>query len=184
MAQSATVYTFEISLNDADRGVYEALEFRVARHPSESEEYLLTRVLAYCLEYTEGLAFSKGLSEPDVPALLITDLTGLTRGWIEIGLPEPARLHTAAKATPRVVVYAHKEVSAWLARLSQATIHRLDHIEIFAIDREFLASLAQQLARRMTFDLTVSEGMLFVTLGALSLSGAVTRQQVVRSGAR
>ncbi len=178
MAQGATVYTFEISLNDADRGVYEALEFRVARHPSESEEYLLTRVLAYCLEYTEGLAFTKGLSVPDVPALWVVDLTGLTRVWIEIGLPEPSRLHQAAKATPRVVVYAHKEMGAWLTRLSQATIHRLEHIEIFAIDRDFLAAFAEHLDRRMRFDLTVSEGVLFVSIGDTSLSGSVTRQAV------
>ncbi len=107
MVRNATVHSFQISLNDADRGVYEALDFRVARHPSETAEYLMTRVLAYCLEYGEGLAFSSGgLSNPDAPALEIRDLTGRLQSWIDVGTPEPARLHKAAKAAPRVAVYA------------------------------------------------------------------------------
>ncbi len=63
----------------------------LARHPSESAEYLVTRLLAYCLEYTEGIAFSKGLSDPDEPAIVVRDLTGALRGWIEVGAPEAAR---------------------------------------------------------------------------------------------
>ena len=74
MALTATIYNIDIDLADADRQVYETLALRVARHPSESEAYLLTRVLAYALEYTEGIAFSRGLSEPDEPAITIRDL--------------------------------------------------------------------------------------------------------------
>ena len=92
MALSATVYNFELRLADADRNVYETLALRVARHPSESPEYLFTRVLAYWLEYTEGLTFSSGgLSDPDAPALAVRDLTGLLTRWIEVGTPDPAR---------------------------------------------------------------------------------------------
>ena len=84
MALTATVYTFDIELAHADRGVYETLALRVARHPSESEEYLVARVLAYCLEHAEGIAFSSGgLSDPDEPALAVRDLTGAIRSWIE-----------------------------------------------------------------------------------------------------
>ena len=94
MALSATVHSFEITLNDADRGVYEALDFRVARHPSETAEYLWTRVLAYCLEYGEGLAFSSGgLSNPDAPALEVRDLTGQLRQLDRGG-------HARARAAP------------------------------------------------------------------------------------
>src|SRR3982751_3494828 len=93
MALSATVYVFVIELADSDRGVYTSLELRVARHPSETAEYLLTRVLAYCLEYAEGIAFSKGLSDPDEPAIAVRDLTGALEVWVDIGLPEPERLH-------------------------------------------------------------------------------------------
>ena len=98
MALGATVHVFTVRLSHVDRGVYETLELRLARHPSESAEYLVTRLLAYCLEYTEGIAFSKGLSDPDEPAIIVRDLTGALHGWIEIGAPEAARLHRAAKA--------------------------------------------------------------------------------------
>src|SRR5665647_3956724 len=76
MALTATIYNFDVQLGDVDRGVYETLSFKVAQQPSETEEYLLSRVLAYCLEYAEGIAFSKGIAEPDVPALAVRDLTG------------------------------------------------------------------------------------------------------------
>ncbi len=113
VALTATIYTADIDLADHDRGVYETLALRVARHPSESDEYLVTRLLAYALEYTEGLEFSTGgLSSPDDPALAVRDLTGALRAWIEIGWPDGARLHKAAKASPRVAVYPHKDAGS------------------------------------------------------------------------
>jgi uncharacterized protein YaeQ len=178
VALSATVYNFEIRLNDADRGVYASLAFRVAQHPSETTEYLLARVLAYCLEYTEGLTFSKGLSDPDVPALAVRDLTGALRSWIEIGTPEPARLHKAAKACHRVVVYSHKDVTPLLARLTSEPVHRMNDLEIYSIDREFLAGLAARITRRMNFDLAVTDRHLYLSLGEQTLSGVVTAHRV------
>jgi len=118
MAIAATMFTFDIDLADADRQVYETLALRVARHPSESEEYLVARVLAYAMEHTEGIAFSRGVSEPDEPAILVRDLTGAIQSWIEIGSPDAARLHRAAKAAPRVAVYTHKDAAPLLRNLS------------------------------------------------------------------
>ena len=123
MALNATIYTFEITLNDTDRGVYQSLAFRVAHHPSETAEFLLTRVLAYCLEYGEGLAFSKGLSDPDAPALAIRDLGGILQSWIDIGTPDTRRLHRATKAAARVAVYSHKDVATLLAALAADAVH-------------------------------------------------------------
>lgn len=114
MALTSTIYNFEVDLADADRGVYESLALRVARHPSESEDLLLTRVLAHALEFEPGIEFSPGLCNPDEPALWIRDPTGALRAWIEVGTPDAARLHKAAKASPRVVVYNHKDVTQWL----------------------------------------------------------------------
>ena len=88
MALSSTVFTFEIDLSDADRGVYESLALRVARHPSEADEFLVARVLAYCLEYREGIEFSRGgLSDTDDPPIAIRDLTGRMEAWIDVGTP-------------------------------------------------------------------------------------------------
>src|SRR5687767_11708414 len=85
---TATLYNFDVELADSDRQVYESLALRVARHPSESEEYLVTRVLAYLLEFTEGIDFSAGISTPDEPAIAVRDLTGAIATWIEIGTPD------------------------------------------------------------------------------------------------
>jgi uncharacterized protein YaeQ len=178
MALSATIHVFTVRLADADRSVYETLLLRVARHPSETAEYLLTRVLAYCLEYTEGIAFSKGLSDPDEPAIAVRDLTGVLTTWIDIGAPEAARLHKASKAAGRVAVYAHRDVDALLARLQGERIHRGDLLEIHAVDRDLLAALAARLERRMEFDLAVSDRHLYVSLGDETLSGTVEMRRL------
>lgn len=165
MALGATIHTFDIDLNDVDRGVYAPLNLRVAQHPSEAAPYLLTRVLAYCLEHTEGIGFSKGLSEPDEPAIFVRDLTGALMAWIEVGLPEPERLHRASKASPRVAVYAHKEPALWLTRLAETKIHRANELEIFAFDPAWISNLATRLERRMSLSLTRSDGEIYLALG-------------------
>jgi uncharacterized protein YaeQ len=176
---TATVYNIHIDLNDADRGVYESLDLRVARHPSESEEYLVARVLAYALEFTEGIAFSTGgLSDADAPPITVRDLTGAVTLWIEIGNPDAARLHKASKAAPRVAVYTHKGVDRLLENLAGTRIHRAEALEIYAIDRTLIAALASRLDRRMAFSLTISDRELFVSLGTETLNGLVSRHRL------
>ena len=175
MALGDTVYVFEIELANSDRDVYESLKLRVARHPSETAEHMLTRVLAYCLEHTEGVALTNGLSEPDEPAITVRDLTGTLRAWIDVGSPEAARLHRAAKLAPRVVVYTHKDAEQLAARLSAERIHRSEALELYAVDREWLANLTPRLARRMEFALTVADRHVYLSLGAETFTCAVVR---------
>src|SRR5450755_79178 len=163
MALGATVYNFKIELADSDRGVYTPLDLRVARHPSETEEHLLTRVFAYCLEYTEGISLSNGLSDSDQPAIAVRDLTGSLRVWIDVGAPEAARLHRAAKLAPRVAIYTNKDAVQLAARLGTERIHRVDAMELYAVDRDWLASLAARLTRRMEFTLTVAERHVYLS---------------------
>jgi len=178
LALGATMYVFEVRLADADRGIYETLTIRAARHPSETVEYLVTRLLAYCLEYGEGIAFSKGLSDPDEPAIAVRDLTGALQSWIEVGAPDAARLHKAAKAAPDVAVYVHRDVEPLLARLAGERIHRAGSLRICAVDRELLAALVARLDRRMDFDLAVSERTLYLSLGDETLTGVVTERRI------
>jgi uncharacterized protein YaeQ len=175
MALGATIYVFNIDLADSDRAIYRPLELRVARHPSESEESLLMRVLAYCLEFDEGIAFSNGLFEPDAPAIAIRDLTGVLRVWIDVGTPEAARLHRAGKIAQRVVVYTHKDPGPWLARIAGERIHRSDALEIYSLDREWMARLATKLERRMAFSLTLSERHIYLSLGEDTLACVIER---------
>lgn len=178
MALSSTVFTFDIDLADGDRAVYEHLTLRVARHPSESDAFLVARVLAYCLEYQDGLEFSRGLSDADDPPLAVRDLTGGMRAWIDVGTPSADRLHRASKAATRVAVYIHKEHTQWLAALAGAGIYRSGSIEFRVIDCSLIAQLVARLERRMSFALSVSDGDLFVSFTDTSISGAVTRLTV------
>src|SRR5690606_15307300 len=175
MALGATIHVFSVRLSDVDRGIYETLELRLARHPSESADFLVTRLLAYCLEYTEGIAFSKGLSDPDEPAIVVRDLTGALRAWIEVGAPEAPRLHKAAKAAERVVVYPTREASTWLERVAGERIHRQEHIEVRVIEPQLIATLATRLDRRMEVDLSNSEQVLYLSVGDETTSGSVAR---------
>lgn len=178
MALTATIHTFEIDLADSDREVYETLALRVARHPSETEEYLVTRVLAYALEVTEGIEFTRGLSEPDQPAIVIRDLTGAMRAWIEVGAPEAARLHRAAKAVPRVAVYTHRDPAQFVGRLAGERIHRAEALEVYAIDRRLVGALATRLERRVAWGLAVQDRELYLTTDGETLTGSVVRHPV------
>ena len=176
MALTSTVYNFDIDLADADRGVYETLALRVARHPSESDEFLVARVLAYCLEYTDGIEFSRGgLSDPDAPPIAVRDMTGALRAWIDIGTPGADRLHRASKAAPRVAVYIHKESAQWMAGLGAAKIHRAAALELYALDRSLVASLVARLDRRMSCALSVSDHHVFISFSDATIDGAVER---------
>lgn len=175
MALTATMYLFEVELADSDRGIYETLELRAAMHPSETADYLLTRVLAWCLEYREGIAFSKGLSDPDEPTLFARDLTGAFTLWVEIGTPDAARLHKAAKASPEVAVYCHKDARHLASRLAGEKIHRQEDIALYAFDRDFLARVLKHLSRRMRFTLTVAERHLYLSVDGNSYDSVLER---------
>jgi uncharacterized protein YaeQ len=153
--------------------VYQSLSLRVAQHPSETPDYLVTRVLAYCLEFAEGIGFSKGLSDPDEPAICVRDLTGALQVWVDIGLPEPERLHRAGKAAPRVAVYTHKDPTQWVARLAEAKIHRVEKLAVFAFERAWLTSIVTKLERRMKFSLARSEAEIYLTLDSGETSQTV-----------
>jgi uncharacterized protein YaeQ len=173
MALTATIYNFDVDLADSDRGVYETVALRVAQHPSESDEYMIARVLAYLLEYTEGITFSRGVSEPEEPMISVRDLTGAITSWIEIGTPDAARLHKAAKSAARVAVYCHKEGAQWLKGLAAAGIHRADALELYAIDRALIGDLVARLDRRIGFALSVNDRELLVSIGTDNLTGSI-----------
>jgi uncharacterized protein YaeQ len=175
VALSATIYNFDVELANVDRGVYEAFALKVAQHPSETNEYLLTRVLAYCLEYTEGIGFSRGLAEPDEPPITVRDLTGALEAWIEIGAPDADRLHKASKASPRVAVYTHKDPAQLKRGLAGARIHRADALELYAVDRALLGELVELLDRRVKLAVSMTDGQLYVTMNGTTVGGTVER---------
>jgi uncharacterized protein YaeQ len=176
MALPATMRKFEISLADSDRNVYEELEWRVAQHPSESERYLVARVLARALEHADGLEFSKGgVSDDEEPALVQRDLRGDLVAWIEIGSPTPDRLHKASKLCKRVVIYAWKNADELAAAIVERKTHRADAIELNELDAAFLDAAAAKLERNNKWSLAVTGGALYLTIGETVLESTTRR---------
>lgn len=175
MALTATIYNFDIELADSDRNVYDTVTLRVAQHPSESSEYLVARVLAYLLEFAPGIEFSRGVSDPDEPAIAVRDLTGRITSWIDIGAPDAARLHKASKAAARVAVYTHKDPAQFLKQLTGERIHRAEALELYALDRPLVAALVARLERRLAFSVSINDRELYISIGEENLTGHVAR---------
>jgi uncharacterized protein YaeQ len=179
MALPATMRRFDIALADSDRDVYEQLELRVAQHPSESERYLVARIIARCLEHGDGLEFSKGgVSDDSEPALVQRDLRGDLVAWIEVGAPAADRLHKATKASPRVVVYAWKSPEQLVAAIAERGVHRARDIELYALTGEWLDRVAATLDRTNRWELAVAGGALYLTIGGRLFEGSVTRMPI------
>ncbi|MEZ4661159.1 MAG: YaeQ family protein [Caldilineaceae bacterium] len=178
MALSATIYNFLIDLSDVDRGVYETLDLRVAREPSEAVEYMLLRVLAYCLEYGEGIELTRGVAAGNEPAIYLRDRTGQITAWIEVGLPDAARLHRGSKLAGRAAVYTHRDVTQLLAQYAGKKIHRAAEIPIYAIERRLLEQAAQWLERRTSLVISVTERQLYLSIGEHTLSTQVVEYEI------
>ena len=173
MAAGATIYTFEVQLADVDRGVYEQFTLRAARHPSETEAYLVTRVLAYCLEFEEGIAFSDGISSTDEPAVVVRDLTGRLTAWIEVGAPDAARLHFGSKLADRTAVYTHRDPAKVIALWTGKPIHRAEAIALYSFDDGFIDAAVAELERRNIVTLSITERQLYLELNSVTLVSAV-----------
>jgi uncharacterized protein YaeQ len=180
MALTATPHHFKVELSDVDRGVYEALDLRPARHPSETLRYLLTRTLAYCLAYEPGIAFSKGgLSSSDEPPLSVRDATGRLLVWVDVGAPSAERLHKAAKAAPRVLLFTHAELAALRREASSQHVHKLEAIEVYRFEPAFLQALEAHVERTTRLGLTRSEGVLYVSVGGEVFESAIERASLL-----
>jgi uncharacterized protein YaeQ len=180
MALGATIYHVEVSLSDVDRGVYEALDLRLARHPSESMRYMLTRTLAYCLSYEEGIAFSKGgLSSAEEPPIAIHDPTGVLLAWIDVGSPSAERLHKASKAARRVAIFTSADMSLLRREAGSRNIHKIDQIVVWHLETKLLDALEDKIQKNTKVDLLHTDGQLYVTVAGATLEGQIARRSLV-----
>lgn len=176
MAISTQLYRFKIELADISRPLYENLDFRVAQHPSESLDFLLTRVLAYALNYQDGLSFSaEGLHNPDEPCLRIPSAFGGDRLCIEIGSPSARKIHKASKASEHVKIYTYKNPAHLADDIKNNAVHRWEELEIYALAPDFLNALAQMVARDNSWAITHDEGSLLIVAGATTVQGELSR---------
>ncbi|MBK6337884.1 MAG: YaeQ family protein [Betaproteobacteria bacterium] len=163
MALRATVFKVELSIADMDRGYYRDHVLTLARHPSETDERLMVRLLAFALCADEGLAFGRGLSADDEPDLWQRDLTGVIRLWIDVGLPDEKTIRRAAGRAGAVRLYAYggRSVGVWWDRVG-ARLSTIDRLTVIEIPREATAALAGLVDRSMRLQCTIQDGHAWV----------------------
>ena len=179
MASGATIHTFTVQLADVDRGVYDELALRVARHPSETDAFMMTRVLAYCLEFEEGIAFGEGISTTNEPAIVVRDATGRLTSWIEVGAPDAERLHFGSKLADRTLVYTHRDPVKVLAPWAGKRIHNAEAITLHSFDPGFVDSTVAVLERRNTVTLSITERQLYLDLNGSTLTSTIHDHRIV-----
>ena len=175
MAQPSTIYRAGIQLSDIDRGLYDSLQVTVARHPSETEERLLARILAYALFYEPELAFTKGVGAGDEPDLWLKGPDGRVSNWIEVGLPDAERLVKASRHSERVVLCAFGSALPIWEKQQLPKLAGISNLTIISLELAFLVSLKERLQRNISWSLTVTEGALYLAIDGETLESAVTR---------
>ena len=179
MALTATIYTFETTLADVDRGVYQSLPVRMARQPSETAEYMLTRFLAYCLEYTEGIAFTEGVAAGGgEPAVAVRDLTGRLTVWIEVGMPTAERVHRGSKQAARIAIYTHRNIAQVLAQLSGKQVHHAAEVPVYGFGAGFVEEVAATLGRRATISVSVTERQLYLDVDGRTFETTISEDRL------
>lgn len=171
MALKATIYKVELDVADIDRGYYASHALTVARHPSETEERLMLRLLAFALFADAELTFGRGISSDDEPDLWQCDATGTILHWIELGLPDERRLRRAAGRARRVslIAYGQRAFDVWW-RKHQSALARLGALEVRFVDDESMAALASLAARNLHLQCVLQDGQAVLGDGARSVT--------------
>jgi uncharacterized protein YaeQ len=170
MALKPTIYKARIELADSDRGCFESLALTLARHPSETAERLAARLLAYCLNSTRGLAFTRGLSTAEEPDLWQHGDSGEIEHWIEVGQPEEPRLRKACGRARRVTVYAFGRSAATWWKNSGEAISGLPRLRVVQLDWGETQSVAALLERNAQLGVNIVGGTLYIDDGTRSTS--------------
>jgi uncharacterized protein YaeQ len=173
MAQPSTIYRVGIQLSDIDRGLYESLQITVARHPSETEERLLGRILAFALYYEPELTFTRGVGAGDEPDLWVKGPDGRVTCWIEVGLPDAERLIKAGRHSERVVLCAFGSSLPIWEKQQLPKLAGISNLTVISLEQAFLGRLAERLQRSISWSLTVTEGSLYLAIDGETLESSV-----------
>lgn len=162
MALKSTIFKADLQIADMDRQYYDGHVLTIARHPSETDERMMVRILAFVLNASEALAFGKGLSADDEPDLWQKDLTGAIDLWIEVGQPDEKRIMKACGRADRVVIYSYSSMSSiWWNQIA-GKVERAKNLSVFnlsAITSQALTRLAQ---RNMQLQCTIQDGQVWI----------------------
>ena len=168
MALKATIFKVELQVSDLDRHHFATYPLTLARHPSETDERMMVRVLAFALDADEALDFGRGLSSEKEPDLVHRDLTGAIQLWVEIGLPDERDLRKAAGRATRVKVYTYGRGASLWARDNAEALSRLDNVQVVHVEQS--AELGRWAARNMSMTCTIQEGQVYLSCGGESMT--------------
>lgn len=158
MALKSTIFKMALQVADVDRGYYADHPLTIARHPSETDERMMLRVLAFALHADPGLTFGKGLSTDDEPDLWQRDLTGAIRLWIDVGLPDEKLVRRACGRAHEVAVYTYgRGADIWWNR-SRAALDRLQNLRVTSVPVATTQELAKLAQRTMQLQCTIQDG--------------------------
>lgn len=162
MALRSTIYKAQLELADLNRSLFESHSLTLARHPSETEERLMMRVLAFAMCAREGLAFGKGLSNEDDAALWHIDDVGEVKLWVDVGLPDDDRIKRACHKADEVVVFAYgRSVPIWWGQIA-SKLTRFENLTVLQISTEDAGKLTAQADRTMRLNWTIQDDTIYL----------------------
>ena len=170
MALKSTIYKATLGIADMDRPYYGEHTLTLARHPSETEQRLMVRLLSFSLHADERLEFGRGISADDEPALWFKEFSGEIRTWIEVGLPDERLLRRACGRADNVIVFAYggKAMEMWWLK-ERSSLMRLKNLQVFALTNEQSDALTALADRNMSLQCTVQDGQVWITNGPVTV---------------
>ena len=170
MALKPTIYKAQIELADSDHNCFESLSLTLAKHPSETLERMVVRLLAYCLSCTRGLEFTRGISTADEPDLWVHSDSGETQNWIEVGHPEAPRLRKACGRARQVTVFAFAKSTPTWWRLNSEALNALPHLQVWQLDWAEVQAAANLIERTVQLNASIVGGIIYLDNGSTSTS--------------
>lgn len=172
MALKSTIFRCGLQVSDMDRGHFATHELRLARHPSETDERMMVRLLAFALNADERLEFGPGIGADGEPDLVLKDLTGAIEHWIDVGLPDEREVRKACGRASAVTVYVYgRGAEIWWTQ-NQGALERLSNLKVWDLSRELTQALAKAANRNMDLSVTIQEGQFWIDAGGVHLQSA------------
>jgi len=165
MAQKATIYKVELSVSDMDRNYYETHNLTVAKHPSETDERLMLRIIAFAQNAHEKLEFSKGISTDDEPDIWQKSLSGELELWVALGLPSEKIIRQSCGKANEVIIYCYggRTAEIWWEKIKNSTT-RFNNLQVISFSEKDTSELAKQVSRSMKLHVSIQDGDVMVSI--------------------
>jgi len=178
MALKATIFKVDVSITDMDRNYYNEHHLTIARHPSETDARMMLRVLAFILNATETLEFTKGLSEVDDPDLWQKNMTGDIELWVELGQPSDQRIKKGCNQSNVMLVYSYEDgvFEQWWSKEKNKVWVR-DNLRVFTVQAELAEQLSEAVQRHMQIQATIQDGQMWLSIDDSSFEVTPVQQK-------